>query len=75
MTTKQKRRLVRKIVAHTLEAIICLSILFVIGTAGAVDCDNITLTQGIVQSVLSLAMLGISVFLYNTLFNGYYNGK
>ena len=41
---------------------IVLAIIVIVGTAGAVDCDRISLAQGVVQILLGAVIGGIGIY-------------
>lgn len=46
------------------------SLLYLFGTAGAVDLERITIGQAVLQLIIGLAVLGLSTYLINYLTKG-----
>ena len=46
------------------------SVLFLFGTAGAVDLERRTIGQAVLQLIIGLAVLGLSTYLINYLTKG-----
>jgi hypothetical protein len=48
-------------------AIIGIAVFVLVGTVGAYECDNIGLAQCLIQSAISLGVMGVGVYALNCL--------
>lgn len=59
----------RKVLNTIAVVLVTLGVFLLIGTAGGLECDTITLNQAIIQAIISLGITALGVRLFKATYN------